>query len=336
MLEFLLYIGGATLLATLLTRNYFKRKDNDYYVGKHVVITGGSEGMGFQLAKELFLMGAKVTIMARTKAKLEKAKSDILSLKKTSPLSIKDSASIEFVPCNVTDYKAVGETMKEAVKLQGGVPINTTIMSAGRSVPGYFLDQDPQVFMDQMNLNYMGCVNVSKVAAAMMIESGTKGHLVLVSSCAASASFTGYSSYAPTKSAVRGLADAMRNELRGFGIQVHIAYPPDTDTPGFEKENETKPKETLEISPPEVYSAHSVAMCMLDGILRGEYHLPSPDIVQNFLISSTVNITPRGRWAPVEIVLAPIIALAMLGFKFHADRVAVQYGKRVLQSMGVK
>ena len=41
----------------------------------------------------------------------------------------------------------------------------------------------------------------------------------------------GYSTYAPTKWALRGLADVLRNELGGLGISVHMAYPPDTETP---------------------------------------------------------------------------------------------------------
>jgi len=154
----------------------------------------------------------------------------------------------------------------------------------------------------------------------------------VIASAAAVASFIGYSAYAPTKAALRSFCDAIRNELRGFGISVHIAYPPDMDTPGFEEENKTKPKETLQVSPPEVYSTKACADCIFDGHMRGEYHLSSPDIVQNFLVSTAVNITPRGRWAFLEILLAPIIAVAMLGFKFHADRVATGYGARILSS----
>ena len=38
----------------------------------------------------------------------------------------------------------------------------------------------------------------------------------------------GYCSYAPTKWALRGLADCLRNELQGTGVEVSVAYPPDT------------------------------------------------------------------------------------------------------------
>jgi 3-dehydrosphinganine reductase len=58
----------------------------------------------------------------------------------------------------------------------------------------------------------------------------------------------GYSAYAPTKFAVRGLAETLRGELKPYGIRVGIAYPSDTETPGFERENQIKPAETVAIS----------------------------------------------------------------------------------------
>jgi hypothetical protein len=55
-----------------------------------------------------------------------------------------------------------------------------------------------------MKLNYMGTVHLVKAAAARMVARG-RGHLVLVSSGAAAASFLGYASYAPSKARRRPL-----------------------------------------------------------------------------------------------------------------------------------
>ena len=49
----------------------------------------------------------------------------------------------------------------------------------------------------------------------------------------------GYTAYAPTKFAIVGLTDALRNELKPYNISFSVLYPPDTDTPGFEVENRT-------------------------------------------------------------------------------------------------
>ena len=55
-----------------------------------------------------------------------------------------------------------------------------------------------------------------------------QGQIVIVASAAAVVSFIGYSTYAPTKFALRGLADTLRNELLGFGVSVTPTTPPVT------------------------------------------------------------------------------------------------------------
>jgi 3-dehydrosphinganine reductase len=55
----------------------------------------------------------------------------------------------------------------------------------------------------------------------------------------------GYSAYAPTKFALRGFAEALHSELAAKPhLNVQVAFPPDTDTPGFAEEEKIKPKET--------------------------------------------------------------------------------------------
>lgn len=50
------------------------------YLGKKVLITGGSTGIGFALAKELVLRGAQVTLVARTKTRIESAVAELKSI----------------------------------------------------------------------------------------------------------------------------------------------------------------------------------------------------------------------------------------------------------------
>jgi len=313
-------LGGACVVSLA----YFSPRRRDVYVGKHVVVLGGSQGLGRTLAEEFFMMGAKVTIMARTQSKLDTAVEEITALKAPK------QAEIQAVSVDVSRFDEMKAAFNKAEQ-QMQSPVFTLIVSSGGASPGYFLEQDPSVFAKSMDTNYLGPVHAAKVVVPRMLDAGVKGEIVFISSAAAAASFIGYASYAPTKAALRSFSDALRNELCGTGITVHIAYPPDMDTPGFEEENKTKPKETLLVSPPEVYQVKAVSGALIDGLLRKEYHLPSPDIVQNFLVSTTVNITPRGRWALFELLLSPILGLAMLVFKWHADRQAAPYGKRLLK-----
>ena len=56
-----------------------------------------------------------------------------------------------------------------------------------------------------------------------------------------------YSAYCPSKYALRGLADCLRNELKRDGIRITIFFPSTLDTPGLENERKTLPAETAEI-----------------------------------------------------------------------------------------
>ncbi|KAH8069647.1 3-dehydrosphinganine reductase [Aureococcus anophagefferens] len=92
-----------------------------------------------------------------------------------------------------------------------------------------------------MDLNYLGVVKTLKATLPGMVDRKA-GTAVLVSSGLALCGYAGYSAYAPTKWAVRGLAETLRSELLPFDISVHSVYPPNMDTPGFVEENRTKPK----------------------------------------------------------------------------------------------
>lgn len=46
---------------------------------------------------------------------------------------------------------------------------------------------------------------------------------------------------------MRGFAEVLRNELKPHNINVALVYPPDTQTPGFDRENQTKPAECIEV-----------------------------------------------------------------------------------------
>jgi 3-dehydrosphinganine reductase len=308
-LGYVVFVFASTLL-TFLYRKFvcakrFAVKD------KHVVITGGSTGIGLSIAKECVRRGARVTLMARSEDKLVKACQEINAKR----------VNAQYACADVTSRESLEKAFEKASAFG---PIDVLVTSAGSAKPGYFLEQDMSVFERSIKLNYLGTVNAAKLAASRMTERRS-GHMIFVASAAAVVSFLGYSSYAPTKYALRGFADSLRNELRGFGVRISIAYPPDTDTPGFKKENETKPKETLAISPPTVYSSVVVAQNIVDGMEMGDYHLGSPDLVQNLLVSAMSGVSPRA-YPMLELAISPLLGFLQLGFMFYADYIANGYG----------
>jgi len=217
-----------------------------------VLITGGSSGIGLALAEQCAARGAAVSIVARDPDRLEAARAGI------------GGAPVAAAPADVTDPAALDAAFAVLVAAHG--PIDVLVTCAGSATPGRFVDLDDAVFRDQMEVDYFGTLHAVRAVVPAMVQR-RHGHVVLVASTVAFVGIYGYSAYAPAKHAVRGLAETLRPELRPHGITVACAYPPDTDTPGFARENEQKPDVTRRISggiAPR--SAASVAAAMVKGI----------------------------------------------------------------------
>jgi len=192
--------------------------------GAHAIVTGGSAGIGLAVAERLAAKGARVSLIARDPARLAAAASRV-------PGSATAAA-------DVTDPVALGAAIDRLVAERG--PCDVLVTSAGSAHPGYFLELDDAVFRDQMELDYFGTLHAIRAVLPSMVER-RRGTVVGISSDAGLIGVFGYTAYGATKFAVRGLLDALRAEMRPHGVHVLCAYPPDTDTPGFEAENRLKP-----------------------------------------------------------------------------------------------
>ena len=189
---------------------------------------------------------------------------------------------------------------------------------------GRFLDQPIAIHERTMALNYFGALRCARAALPGMVRRRS-GSIVFVASAAAVCGFAGFASYAPSKWALRGLADCLRNELLGSGVSVHVAYPPDTDTPGYARENTTKPPECHAASRAAgdtLYSADAVAGAMVRSLEKGRYHLASPDAGQNLLVAAAAGLSPHPLPAIIELFIAPFVAIALRVFGAVIDRAA--------------
>lgn len=217
-----------------------------------MLITGGSSGIGLALAEQCAARGAAVSIVARDPDRLEAARAGI------------GGTRVAAAPADVTDPVALGAAFAVLGAAHG--PVDVLVTCAGSATPGRFVDLDDAVFRDQMEVDYFGTLHAVRAVVPGMVQR-RRGHVVLVASTVAFVGIYGYSAYAPAKHAVRGLAETLRPELRPHGITMACAYPPDTDTPGFARENEQKPEVTRRISggiAPR--TAASVATAIVKGI----------------------------------------------------------------------
>uniref|UniRef100_A0A7S1BAH4 3-ketodihydrosphingosine reductase n=1 Tax=Corethron hystrix TaxID=216773 RepID=A0A7S1BAH4_9STRA len=103
------------------------------------------------------------------------------------------------------------------------------------------------------------------------VPPGERRTVALVSSAAGQVGIVGYACYSPTKFALRGFAEALAMEMGAHRVDVTVAYPPDTDTPGYAAEmEEGKPEEcTLISGEMGLYSAEQVGRDIVDAACQG-------------------------------------------------------------------
>ena len=195
--------------------------------GKHVIVTGGSQGIGLETARRVAARGGRVSIVARREDRLREAAADI-------------GRVVAWVSADVTDPVAVDAGFAVLTEQQGACDL--LVSCAGIAHPGYFEQLELEVFRSQMDLIYFGTLHAIRAVLPAMVERGSGG-IVGVSSGAALIGVFGYGAYAPAKFAVRGLMETLRAEYAHRGLYLACAFPSDTLTPGFEEENRLKPPE---------------------------------------------------------------------------------------------
>ncbi|KAF7547160.1 hypothetical protein G7046_g9087 [Stylonectria norvegica] len=266
--------------------------------GKTVLITGASEGMGLSVAKKLAAKGANVLIVARSVGKLEAAVQEIKA-------SAKDPASQRFhyISADVSAPSYAGAVIAEAIRWNGGRSPDIVWCIAGSSTPELFLDQDMSSLRHQMDVNFYGTAEMSHailrewLAPEAPVEQQPR-HLIMTSSVIAFYAIPGYSSYAPGKWAMRGLANTLSEEVMLYpqNVKVHIVYPGTILTAGYDKENITKPAITTIIEEQDPKQTPDVvAENAIEGLERGHYA-----VTVNFLGSlmrwGTIGGEFRNNW----------------------------------------
>lgn len=177
-----------------------------------VLITGGSQGIGYETAQQLKLKGATVCISARDKDKLNKA-----------------AIELDVIPIqgDVSNPDDVSRIVKEAIQVMGG--LNVLINNAAY---GYF-DQLTDIDLDKFNkmfaTNVTGLMMMGQACARHFKEQGT-GNIINISSTAGLNGFAGGTAYVASKFAVKGMTECWRAELRPHNIRVMLVNPSEVQT----------------------------------------------------------------------------------------------------------
>lgn len=251
-------VFGASLFATQRTPKWD-------FPSTTALITGGSSGIGLEIAKLFVAKNAKhVVIAARREVVLKKAMESLEEVKR----NCKSTSELYYVVMDVCSESSVKTAVAEAQRLCGGTTISLLLCSAGFAKPRRFLESSMSDAEEMMQTNYFGCLRLMWTVMPAMIAQG-RGRIVLTSSLAALAPIAGYTLYAGTKAGLRAFAHSVDMENSCLGVRVQVISPPDVETPGFAKENEVKSPECHAISSfggAKPFSPEAMARKVLQGI----------------------------------------------------------------------
>jgi len=230
-----------------------------------VVVTGGSSGIGLATAKAYFASGCDVAIVARDPDKLASAVAAIETERRDSSQRLM-SASTDL--SNFSQAKAV----MDHFAYQDMVP-DVLVNSAGVILPGEFQSMPVDHLTQNLESGFFSVMWPCRAAVPYMAARGS-GHIVNVSSVAGFLGIYGYTGYSAAKYAVIGFSEALRCEMRPLGISVHVACPPDTETPALLAERAMRPYETEAIAGSiKPISPEIVAAAILKGVKAGRFHI---------------------------------------------------------------
>jgi short-subunit dehydrogenase len=173
--------------------------------GTHVVITGGSRGLGFAMAQEFASAGARLTLVARGREVLEKAAADVGG---------------RALVADLTDPAQVDGLLGRAAEA-ADAPVGILVLNAGIDVSGPFAALSAHDLQRLWQLNVVSTTELVRQARIAMAAHG-RGHIVAISSLSAQAAMPGLATYAATKAAVSQFIVGVRAELRRDGITTTL------------------------------------------------------------------------------------------------------------------
>ena len=188
-----------------------------------VIVTGGSTGIGFEVARRFAASGDRVVITARSADALDEARSLLAS----------EGLDVVTAAGSVSDLRDARRTLATAMERLGSVDV--LVNNAGICHEASVIDTDDETWAALMATNVAGVFLMSREAARIMIEQGTGGVIINTSSVNSTMVEPLYVPYSATKAAVDALTKGMALELAPFGIRVVGVRPGYIETPMISK-----------------------------------------------------------------------------------------------------
>jgi short-subunit dehydrogenase len=207
---------GITGLAYAIVHESRKAKARRELRGKVVLITGGSRGLGFAIARELALSGARLALTARDAAGLDRARARLVASGCAAP------GDVWIHPCDVSAKSQVHDLVAAATAHFGSIDV--VVNNAGIILVGPLESQTLDSFHQAMNINFFGALHTTLAVLPQMLARG-EGAIVNIGSIGGKVAFPHLLPYVASKFALTGWSQGLRAELTGRGIRVTTVSP---------------------------------------------------------------------------------------------------------------
>ena len=185
---------------------------------KVALVTGGSSGLGFAIARELACEGASVAIVARRKPELERAAADILRVARTRVLPL------------VGDVSKEGEAERLARATEEALgPIDILLANAGGPPSTLFDSTSDEQYVAAIQLNLLSSIRLARACVPGM-RARKWGRVIFLTSMAAKQPVPGLILSNTARSGLLGFAKTLANECARDNVLVNTVLPGHFDT----------------------------------------------------------------------------------------------------------
>ena len=183
--------------------------------GKVVIVTGASSGIGEATARQFGREGARVVLAARRVDKLESLAKEIHAMGMGSQAFV--------VQADLSKLEDIQKLVSGTLEIFGRIDV--LVNNAGFGRLDWLENLDPvKDIQAQIDVNVMGVIQTTRQVLPVMIQQRS-GSIVNMCSMAGLVGTPTYTIYAASKHAVHGFSEALRREVKPWGIDVSLVYP---------------------------------------------------------------------------------------------------------------